>query len=141
MPFTAGRGADDREGNASRSVMAGAFGTASVVLVPAFLLGDLEPLLRPHGAVVLAYLAAVPMACAYLLFGYGLRRLSASTATTLAMAEPVVATCLATLVLGEQLTFVAWAGFGLIVSGIALIALVERNQGDDDTQHVQMAQR
>lgn len=110
----------------SRSAMAGIFATASIALVPAFALLHPGPLLSTQGLVILAYLAVIPMAVAYLLFGYGLRGLSASSATTLALAEPVVATVLATLLLHERITPVGWLGLGLIGIGIALVAAAER---------------
>jgi drug/metabolite transporter, DME family len=115
-------------GHGSSSVMSAIFGLAALLLVPAFFLGDPGPLLNGSGWIVLVYLAVVPMACAYLLFGYGLRRLPASTATTLALAEPVVATLLAISVLGEQMAPKSWLGLGLIIGGIALVALTEREQ-------------
>lgn len=113
-------------GHPSRSVMAGIFTVASVVLLPVFALGSPGPLLSPPGLVVLAYLALLPMAVAYLLFGYGLRVLPASTATTLALAEPVVATGLAVVVIGERLTWPGWLGISLIVCGLLLVAAAER---------------
>lgn len=116
------------QGHPSRSVMAGIFGLASAALLPFFVLGGPGPLLDGRGLVVLAYLAVVPMAFAYLAFGYGLRRLRASTATTLALSEPVVATLLALAVLGERLGVVSWVGMVLIVTGIVLVAVVERRQ-------------
>jgi drug/metabolite transporter, DME family len=115
-------------GHPSRAVMAAMFGLASLGLLPAFLLGGPGPLLQQQGLLVLVYLALVPMAFAYLAFGYGLRRLRASTATTLALSEPVVATLLALAVLGERLGVVSWVGMALIVAGIVLVALVERQQ-------------
>jgi drug/metabolite transporter, DME family len=76
-------------GRPSRGVMAGIFTLASVVLVPWFVLVSPGPVVtQSSGLIVLAYLALLPMAIAYLLFGYGLRGLVASTATTLALAEP-----------------------------------------------------
>jgi drug/metabolite transporter, DME family len=119
-----------RGGHPSRSVMAAVFGLASLGLVPAFVLGGPGPLLDQQGLLVLAYLAVVPMAFAYLAFGYGLRRLRASTATMLALSEPVVATLLALLVLGERLGVVSWTGIGLIVLGIVLVAVVEQREED-----------
>ncbi|MCE1180383.1 MAG: EamA family transporter [Micrococcales bacterium] len=113
----------------SRSVMAGLFVVAAAALLPAFALGHPGPLLSGRGLLVLAYLAVVPMAAAYLLFGYGLRGLSASTATTLALAEPIVATLLATLILHERITAQGWIGLGLIMIGILLIAALERRSG------------
>jgi DME family drug/metabolite transporter len=113
-------------GQPSRAAMAGIFVLGSVVLVPALLLIGLGPLTHPQGVLVLVYLAALPMAGAYLLFGYGLRGMAASTATTLALAEPLVATLLATQVLGEHLGGQAWVGLAVIGAGLVLVALLER---------------
>ncbi len=109
----------------SGTVMAAMFALASLILVPWFLIAGPGPLAAPRGVVVLSYLAVVPMALAYLLFGYGLRLLAASTATTLALAEPVVATVLASLLLGERLSAIGWAGLSLVAVGIVLSALAE----------------
>ncbi|MDN6514080.1 MAG: EamA family transporter, partial [Acidipropionibacterium jensenii] len=75
------------------------------------------------GLPVLAYLAVVPMALGYTLFGFGLRRVPASAATTLALTEPLTATLLATSILGEKLTGTGWTGgarggAGLVLRGI-----------------------
>jgi DME family drug/metabolite transporter len=91
--------------------------------VPWFVIAGPGPLAAPSGVAILAYLAIVPMAVSYLLFGYGLRALPASGATTLALAEPVVATLLAVLVVGEQLTPLAWTGLLLVGLGISITAL------------------
>ena len=45
----------------------------------------------------------------------------ASAATTLTLLEPVVATVLAVLIVGERLDPVAWAGLGAILAGILLL--------------------
>ncbi|MEI2775271.1 MAG: EamA family transporter [Tetrasphaera sp.] len=113
-------------GHRSRSVMAALFAVTAVVLVPAFLMAGPGPLLQPRGLAILAYLALIPMALAYLLFGYGLRGLAASAATTLALAEPVVATVLATVILREQISAIGWLGIALIVVGLLLVARAER---------------
>lgn len=115
-------------GESSRSVMGGIFTLAAVGLLPAFLLAGPGPLAEPRGLLVLAYLAVVPMALAYLLFGYGLRHLAASAATTLTLAEPVVATLLAVALLHEHLSPTAWAGLGVIVVGLLLVARGERRR-------------
>lgn len=86
----------------------------------------LGPLLSPAGILTVGYLALVPMALAYLLFGYALRALPSSSATTLALAEPVVATLLAVLVVGERPTPVGWAGLVVVAIGIALLAAPRR---------------
>ncbi len=118
-------------GAPSRAVMASMFVLAAVVLLPWFVLGRPGPLLSGRGLVVLGYLAVLPMAAAYLLFGYGLRALAASTATTLALAEPLVATLLAVVVVGEVLTVGSWVGLGLILVGIVVVAVTERRGGPE----------
>jgi DME family drug/metabolite transporter len=110
-------------GAGSASAMGGVFVTGSAVMVPWVVIAGPGPLAAPSGVAILAYLAVVPMALSYLLFGYGLRALSASVATTLALGEPVVATLLAVLVVGEQLTPLAWTGLLLVGLGISITAL------------------
>lgn len=114
---------DEGPGRDSGTVMAAMFTLASVVLVPWFVLAGPGPLVSARGLAVLAYLAVVPMALGYLLFGYGLRRVPASAATTLALTEPMMATLLATSTLGEKLTPVGWVGLSLVGLGIVLSAM------------------
>lgn len=88
----------------------------------------LGPLATLEGAATIAYLALVPMALAYLLFGYALRAMPSSSATTLALAEPVVATLLAVLVVGERPSGIGWAGLVVVAAGIALLAAPARSR-------------
>lgn len=67
-----------------------------------------------------AYLALGPLVLAYLLFGYALTRASASLVTLVTLLEPVFATILAVVLLGEVLTPIGWVGIGLLVSGVAV---------------------
>jgi len=115
-------------GKPSRPVMSAIFTLAAVPLVPTFLLAHPGPLVSGQGLLVLSYLAIIPMAVAYLLFGYGFRGLTASTAMTLALTEPLVATVLAILLLHERLSPSAWLGLALILTGIAFVAVTEKPQ-------------
>jgi len=72
-----------------------------------------------------AYLALGPLVLAYLLFGYALTRASASLVTLVTLLEPVFATILAVMLLGEVLPPIGWAGIGLLVGGVA-VATVQR---------------
>jgi len=72
-----------------------------------------------------AYLALGPLVLAYLLFGYALTRASASLVTLVTLLEPVFATILAVMLLGEALPPIGWVGIGLLVSGVA-VATVQR---------------
>jgi DME family drug/metabolite transporter len=83
-----------------------------------------EPLgwLRSGGGVVLAlHLGVVCTGVAYLLYGWGLRTMATSTATTLTLAEPVTASFLALVVLGERLRWFGWVGAALVMAALALV--------------------
>lgn len=99
-----------------------AFVVAAVVLAPALALTDTEWLASPSGVLMVLYLALVPTALAYRLFASGLRQVAASTASTLALAEPVVAALLGVVVLGERLTVTGWVGAALVVVALGLAA-------------------
>ena len=116
-------------GRSSQGSMAAIFLVASAVMLPLLVLLGPGPLASGHGALTLAYLALVPMAAAYLLFGFALRALTASTATTLALAEPVVATLLAVVVVQERLSALAWLGLAAVAIGIVLVSLPARRVG------------
>jgi DME family drug/metabolite transporter len=73
-----------------------------------------------------AYLALGPLVLAYLLFGYALTRASASLVTLVTLLEPVFATILAVIVLGEVLPPIGWVGIGLLVSGVAVATVPRR---------------
>ena len=101
--------------------MGAVFGGGGLLLVPVLLLTG-APLLATQEAVTVgAYMALVPMFAGYVLFGYGLSHVRASTATTLTLIEPAVAAVLAVLVVGEQLAALGWIGLGLI--GVVLVIL------------------
>lgn len=103
------------------AAMGSVFGLGGVLLVPVLLLTG-DPILdSTHNIAVAAYMALIPMFLGYILFGYGLTRLSPSTATTVTLLEPAVAALLAVAVVGERLSVYGWVGMALI--GLALVIL------------------
>ena len=113
-------------GHAGRSVMGGMFGVGAVVLLPVLVITG-APLIQSTGSISIAvYLAVGPMFVAYLLFGVGMRSLRSSTATTITLLEPFVATILAVLVVGERLDLVGWLGLALILVAVTVIATARR---------------
>lgn len=107
----------------SRAAMGAVFGAGGALLLPV-LAATGAPLLASWGnAAVGAYLALVPMFAGYVLFGWGLAGVAASTATTLTLLEPAVAAVLAVLVVGERLPAAGWAGVALVVAGLAVLTL------------------
>jgi DME family drug/metabolite transporter len=112
----------------SRAASMGAvFGGGGLLLMPV-LLATGAPLLATRQAFTVgAYMALVPMFLGYLLFGYGLTRVSAITATTVTLAEPAIATVLAVLIVGERLTMLGWAGLAIIAVVLVILAIAPTN--------------
>lgn len=121
-----------RAGHPSRGVMGGMFGAGAVVLLPLLIVIGAPLLATPLSVGLTAYLALGPMALAYVLFGIGLRSVRSSTATTITLLEPVVATVLAVLVVGERLTGLGWAGLVLVLVGLAVLVTARRSPGSPD---------
>ncbi|MGN8244624.1 DMT family transporter [Cellulomonas soli] len=67
------------------------------------------------------YLAALPTAGAYLAYYSGLPRVPATTAAVLALLEPVTATVLSVLVLGETVSLPGLVGMALLLAAVVLL--------------------
>ena len=106
--------------HSGRAVMGGMFGIGAVLLAPVLLVTGAPLLASAHTVAIASYLAIGPMFLAYLLFGFALRAIRSSVATTVTLIEPFVATLLAVLVVGEVLQWSGWAGLCLIVLGVTL---------------------
>lgn len=115
-----------RAGQPSRGVMGGMFGLGAVALAPVLVVFGAPLLQSGHTVGIAAYLAIGPMFVAYLLFGVGMRTLRSSTATTITLLEPFVATILAVLVVGERLDLVGWLGLALILVAVTVLATARR---------------
>jgi DME family drug/metabolite transporter len=111
------------QGHGVEPVMARLFGAGAILLIPVLLLGDLHWVTTAGGAAMALWLGAVPTAIAYLLFASGLRHLHANEVATLTLAEPVTATLLGAIVLGERPGAVAIAGIVVILAGLAVLAI------------------
>lgn len=105
------------------AAMGSVFGVGGTLLIPVLLLTGAPILDSAQNLAVAAYLSLVPMFLGYVLFGYGLTRLSPSTATTVTLLEPAVAALLAVLVVGERLAPLGWVGVVLIGLVLAILAL------------------
>jgi DME family drug/metabolite transporter len=107
-------------GISSKSSMAGMFGVAAIFLLPSLLVTGGDLFATVTNSVVVLYLAIVPMFIGYLLFGLGLRHIEASKATLITLLEPVVATLLAILIVGEAFDIEGWIGMFLIAICLTL---------------------
>jgi DME family drug/metabolite transporter len=111
------------DGQPSRGVFGAIFLVAATALIPVLLLTGAPILQSPLTISIVAYLALGPMFAAYLFFGAGLRSTPSSTATTLTLIEPFVATILAVVVVGERLASLGWAGLALILLGVTVMVV------------------
>ncbi|MFD8418069.1 DMT family transporter [Streptomyces sp. NPDC059466] len=115
----------------SRGVTSGAamgtvFGLGGLLLVPVLLATGAPLLASWSDAAVGTYMALVPMFAGYVLFGWGLTHVPASTATTLSLLEPAVAAVLAVLVVGERLPLLGWAGIALVLGCLTALTAPTR---------------
>jgi DME family drug/metabolite transporter len=75
-----------------------------------------------HEWLVLVFLAVVPTYGAYLLYSFGLGRIEATRAATVATLEPVAAAALAYVVWGEALRGIGYVGAALVLAGVLVVA-------------------
>jgi len=92
------------------------------VLCP-WTLPRLPALAAPRSLVLVAWLGPVTAALAYWFFVTGLRRVTAATAGTLSLAEPLVATVLAVGILRERLSPALVAGSLLLLGGLIIVSV------------------
>lgn len=114
----------------SRAASMGAvFGAGGTLLIPVLVLTGAPLIANTQAFGVAAYMALVPMFLGYLLFGYGLARIPASTATTITLSEPAIAAVLAVAIVGERLSATGWTGLGIIAVALAVLAVAPTNMG------------
>src|SRR4051794_13326457 len=103
------------------TVMAGAFGGGAVLLLPVVALNH-DVITQPGGLALALFLGIVPTALAYVAFARGLKHLSAADTATITLAEPLTATLLGVVVLGEHFNAL---GACLILAGLLVLAAPE----------------
>ena len=111
------------------AAMGAVFGLGGIALMPVLLLTGAPLVASAQAFTVGTYMALIPMFLGYLLFGYGLTHVSASTATTLTLAEPAVAAVLAVVIVGERLPVIGWAGLAGICASLLILALAPATHG------------
>ncbi|MDX3228543.1 DMT family transporter [Streptomyces sp. ME19-01-6] len=104
------------------------FAVGTVCLLPMALLEglmpDMERTARTLGLIV--YLGAVPTALAYTLFFTGLGVVRATTASVVALVEPLAAAVIGMLVFHERLNAAVFVGGGLLLFAVLFLAAGER---------------
>lgn len=110
------------------AAMGSVFGLGGTLLLPVLIVSGAPLLASTQAFSVAIYMALIPMFLGYLLFGFGLTRIPASTATTITLTEPAIAAILAVLIVGERLTTVGWVGLAVIAGALAILAIAPTNE-------------
>ncbi|MCH6230102.1 DMT family transporter [Microbacterium sp. CFH 31415] len=109
----------------------GAMGASSALLCALALpFVDLAWLGTTSGVVMALWLGLGTISIAYVLFTWGLSGLTAATAATLTLGEPLTASILGISVLGERLSVLAIVGLVVLAAGLALLAWGSRSPRD-----------
>ncbi len=109
----------------------GSMGASSAVIAFVVLpFVDLSWLATTAGLTMGLWLGIGTISIAYVLFTWGLSALTAATAATLTLGEPLTASVLGIVVLGEQLSVAAMAGLAVLAAGLALLAWGSRSPRD-----------
>lgn len=102
------------------------FALGAVLLTPFFWFQDFRWLAAPSGLAVALHLGLVTVLLAYWFFARGLAETSVATAVTATLAEPLTATLLGVVVVGETLDLASGVGVGLLLAGLIWLALSTR---------------
>lgn len=104
------------------------FMISALLLSPLLFLSDPAWMLTIRGAGVSLYIGVIATCAAYFMFTKGLSGVTASTAVTLSLAEPLTAALLGVFFIGEKLTAVSWAGLALLLLGLAVTSAAPRKR-------------
>jgi DME family drug/metabolite transporter len=100
----------------------------SLFLIPLILSEDLSWLGSLRGVAVVFYLGAITMALANIFQIYGLRKMSPSSAGTLALAEPLTATVLGITLLNESLTTISFIGLAIVSAALIWLSIGTKSE-------------
>jgi len=108
--------------NSPDAVLAVVFCVAALLMAPLLLFFDTGWVLTGRGIAVALHLGVFATAGSYWLFARGLRTVKIGTAATLSLGEPLTASLLGVVVLGERLGAWQTGGILLLFCGIAILA-------------------
>lgn len=110
------------QGINAKAAMGAIFGLAALILIPSLFWTAQNLFDEARNLYVVIYMAAIPMFIGYVLFGYGLKTVSASHAITLTLFEPVVAAFFAALLIGEKIVLLGWIGIAMIFACLIILS-------------------
>lgn len=107
----------------STVIAAATFSVAALVTAPILFLVPLTWLVGAQNWIALIFLGVGATGISYALYTWGLTKVAASTAVTLALAEPVTAWLLATFMIGEVVTVQSAFAVTLILTGLVIVTI------------------
>ena len=113
-----------RQGHPATSVVTASFTLGAIALLPFAVTSSWW--LSAAGVVEVLWLGLATTTVAYILFGIGLSVLPPGSIATLNLMEPVVATVLAVVVLGESIGGTGWGGVVLVLVALGILGLGSR---------------
>ena len=117
-------------------VPTGSFALGGLLLLPLLAVQPLGWISTPSGAAMALYLGVATMGLANVLLTRGMRTLTPGPATTLMLTDPVVATVLGVVVLGETLKPVEVLGVVVILSGLFLQGVLASRSATEESEPV-----
>ena len=112
-------------------IVVGSMGASSALISAVSLpFVDVSWLADPAGLAMALWLGLATIAIAYVLFTWGLGGLSAATAATLTLGEPLTAAILGIVVLGERISIPATIGLIVLAAGLVVLAWGSRTPRD-----------
>jgi DME family drug/metabolite transporter len=122
--YTVGAKVQLNRGVSALEVPAGSFILGGILLLPLLAGQSLDWVAQPSGIALVLYLGVATMAIANALLTRGIHGLTPGPVATLMLTDPLVATILGVVVLGEVLAPVAAAGVVLVLAGLLLQGVV-----------------
>jgi len=104
-------------------ILAVLFSISAILLSPLLLIYETAWLMEPRGILVALHLGFFATALAYFLFSSGLAVLPVSTAVSLTLAEPLTATFLGIVLIGERLILTSYIGLTLLLTGLIILSV------------------
>jgi DME family drug/metabolite transporter len=123
-------------GTPALEIATGSFVLGGVLLLPLLLGQPLAWVTTPSGILLVLYLGVATMAVANVLLTRGIHGLRPGPAATLMLTDPVVATALGVLILGEALSPVAAIGVLLVLAGLVAQGVLEARSTPDAEEPV-----
>ena len=96
------------------------FGAGMLLLIPLAVRSASEVFASAESIITVAYLGVFTLSVAYILWGFGLHRLTLGVVVVVTLLEPAVASLLGVVVLGEPLTAALLVGVVLVGAGVTL---------------------